>query len=164
MRRPSFELSADVEKCCAFLESRDRASYAEISSHLGRRVNGRDRYVLASARHRLESQRGIIFVTERGTGLVRATSGQIATLSTTHPINKIRRVTRKAEKRQVRVNVQELTDDERLAFYVGRVVVNAIGKNTLKSFRTRIKKEIEGRGGEMITINQVTALRRHRKG
>jgi predicted ATP-grasp superfamily ATP-dependent carboligase len=161
--KPSFEMSSDVEKCCAYLESRDCATYAEISSHLGRRVNGRDRYILESARRHLEKH-GIIFVTERGIGLVRANSEQLAKLSTTNPINKIRRATRRAEKRQAHVNVQELTEDERLAFYVGRAVINTIGKNTLKSFRTQIKKEIEKSGGEMITVSQISALRRHRKG
>src|SRR4051812_25532142 len=138
--KPSFEVSPDVERCCNFLESRDRASYTEISAHIGRKVNGRDRYILDSARRRLESQRDILFVVERGVGLTRATNGQRATLSTSHPITKIGKVTRKAEKRQRRVNVQELDAEERLAFYVGRVVINAIGKNTLRSFRSRIAK------------------------
>ena len=39
--------------------------------------------------------------------------------------------------------MQRLTADERLAFYVGRVVIDVIGKNTLQSFRSRIAKEIE---------------------
>ena len=60
------------------------------------------------------------------------------------------------------MNVQGLSEDERLAFYVGRVVVNAIGKSTLKSFRSQIKSEIEKHDNEPITLSQVAALRRHR--
>jgi hypothetical protein len=59
--------------------------------------------------------------------------------------------------------VQALSEDERLAFYVGRVVIDAIGKNTLKSFRSQIRGEIKRHGDEPITLSQVTALRRHRK-
>jgi hypothetical protein len=98
------------------------------------------------------------------------TNGQVAQLSTDEPIARIRRITHKAKKREVHVNVQALSEEERLAFYVGRVVLNAIGKNTLKSFRSQIRAEIERHGGEMpepgemMTFNQIAALPRHRKG
>lgn len=161
--KPTFETSTDTDKCYEFLANKDRASYVEISHHLGRKVNGRDRYVLESARRRLERDRGIVFVVERGRGLTRATNGQIAALSTAHPIGKIKRMTKKAEKRQTRVNVQELDADERLAFAIGRVMIATIGKSTLKSFRSRIAKEIEARDGELVTVNQIIALPRHRR-
>jgi len=170
MFKPSYEASRDVERCTDYLTNRDRASYNELSSHLGRKVNGRDRYILQSARRRLE-QRGVVFVVERGVGIVRATNKQVAVLSTDDPIRKIRRITNRARKREQHVNVQALSPDDRLAFYVGRVVVNAIGKNTLRSFRTQIRKEIEKNGGEMVeaygsemmTFNQIAALPRHRR-
>jgi hypothetical protein len=169
--KPSFEVSSDVDKCTEYLANHDRVSYNELSSYLGRKINGRDRYVLESARRRLERRRGVVFVVERGVGVVRATNKQVAQLSTDVPIRQVRRITNKAKKREIHVNVQELSEDERLAFYIGRVVVNAIGKNTLKSFRSQIKAEIERHGGEMIeshgggmiTLHQVAALQRHRK-
>jgi len=157
-----FEASTDTQKCCDFLADKDRVSYNEISRHLGRKINGRDRYVLESARRRLEKQQGVVFVVERGVGLVKANNGQKASLSTAHPIGKIKRMTRKAEHRQRLVNVQELSADERLAFAIGRVVLNAVGKTTLRSFRNKIAKEIEARDGELVEINQVIALPRHR--
>jgi hypothetical protein len=161
--KPMFETSTDVQKCCDFLANKDRASYAEISHHLGRKVNSpHDRHVLESARRRLEKQQGVVFVVERGIGIVRATNGQVATLATTHPIGKIKRLTRKAKKRQGRVNVQELTADERLAFTIGRAILSAVDQTTLKSLRSRLAKEIEKRDGELVTINQVFALPRHR--
>jgi hypothetical protein len=40
----------------------------------------------------------------------------------------------------------------------GRVVLNAVGKSTLKSFRNQIAKEIEKRDGELIAVNQVLSL------
>jgi hypothetical protein len=158
--KPSFEISADVEKLVAFLSERERASYSEMSSLVGRRLNARDRYVLTSARRILENTRGIIFETERGVGIVRATNGQIADLATSHPINTIKRLTRRAQKRQTRVNIQDLTADERLAFAIGRVVLNAVGKTTLKSFRQQIAHEIERRDGELVSVQQVVSLPR----
>ena len=162
--KPTFEVSSDVQKCCDFLEGRERASYAEISTHLGRRVNGRDRYILDSARRMLERDHGLLFVVERNVGLTRATNGQRAELSTAHPIDKIKRVTRKATRRHSLVNVQSLTADERLAFAIGRVVLSAVGKSTRKSFRNLVKKEIEKRDGELVEVKQVLALPRHRRG
>ena len=53
---------------------------------------------------------------------------------------------------------QALTADERLAFFIGRVVLNAVGKTTLKSFRNQIAKEIERDDGELVSVNQVLAL------
>jgi hypothetical protein len=44
----------------------------------------------------------------------------------------------------------------------GRVVLNAVGKSTLKSFRNQIAKEIEKHDGELIAVNQVLSLPRHR--
>jgi hypothetical protein len=159
--KPSFEANPDVEKCVEYLMRHDRVSYNELSAHLGRKINGRDRYILIAARRRLE-RKGILFVVEWGVGLVRATNRQVARLSTDVPIGRIRRIAHKAKKREVHVNVQGLSEDERLAFYVGRVVVNAIGKSTLKSFRSQIKSEIEKHDNEPITLSQVAALRRHR--
>src|SRR5262245_38104710 len=149
--KPSFEANPDVEKCVEYLARHDRVSYNELSAFLGRKIDGRDRYVLASARRRLE-RNGILFVVERGIGLVRANNRQIARLSTDEPIGRIKRITTKAKKREVHVNVQALSEDERLAFYVGRVVVDAIGKNTLRSFRSQIKEEIKRHGDEPITL------------
>jgi hypothetical protein len=161
MQKPAFEMSPDVERLVHFLLLRDRASYSEMNAHVGRQLSAKDRYVLESARRILEN-RGIIFVIERGIGVVRANNQQVATLSTTAPIKRIQRITKKANKRQAHVNVQALSADERLAFYVGRVVIDAIGKNTLQSFRTRIGKEIEKNEGEMPVLTQVTALGRLR--
>jgi hypothetical protein len=160
-----FETSIDTRKCFDFLAGRERATYAEISEHVGRRVNGpHDRHVLDSARRMLERERGIVFVVERGVGLVKASNGQRAALSTTHPIGKIKRVTRQATKRHRLVDVQGLSTDERLAFAIGRTVLAAIGKTTLKSFRSKIAKEIAKRDGELVDIRQVLTLPRHRRG
>src|SRR4029077_12786171 len=161
--KPSFETSVDVQKCIDFLRDKNRISYAEVSHHLGRKVNGRDRYILQSARNQLEKQQDIVFVTERGVGLARATNGQCASLSTIHPIARIKRVTRKAERRQRLVNIQELSADDRLAFSIGRTVLAAVGKATLKSFRSQIQRELEKRDGEFVTPDHVLALPRHRK-
>lgn len=160
--KPTLEVSADVERVEAFLEGRPRATYAEISRHVGRVVNGADRYVLESARRRLE-RRGIIFAVQRGVGLVRASNGQVAQLSTTQPIGKIARIRRRAKRREQHVDVQQLTADERLAFAVGRVVLHAIGQNTLRSFRSKIAKEIEQRDGELVGVQTLLTLPRFRK-
>ena len=160
--KPSFEANPDVDRCIDYLRRHDRVSYEELSRYLGRVINGRDRYILQSARRRLERQ-GTFFVVEHGVGLVRATNKQVASLATDDPIGRIKRIAGKAKRREVHVNVQALSEDERLAFYVGRVVIDAIGKNTLKSFRSQIREEIKRHGDEPITLTQLTALRRHRK-
>jgi hypothetical protein len=162
--KPSFEVGTDVQKLVDFLASRERASYSEMSAHVGRHLDGRDRYVLTSARRILESQHNTIFTTERGVGIVRASNGQVANLSTSHPISKISRLTKRARKRQAQVNIQGLSADERLAFAVGRVVLGAIGKTTLKSFRNQIRTEIERSDGDVVSVSQLVALPRLKKG
>ena len=162
--KPTFESSTDVERCIVYLADRERASYDAMSRHLNRQINGRDRYVLVSARRQLERDRGIIFVTERGIGIVRANNGQVATLATAHPIGRVKRITRQANKRQAHVNVQALTADEMLAFSIGRVVINAINKSTRRSFYRQISDEIKKRDNELpLTLDQVLTLPRHRK-
>jgi hypothetical protein len=163
MKPAAFELSRDVEKLVAFIGDRQSASYVEMSVHIGRTINGRDRYVLDSARRVLERQ-GKIFVAERGIGVRRATNGQIAVLSTSHPIDKTRRVTRRAKKRERHVNVQQLADDERRAFYLGRLVLEIIDRDTSRSFRNQIRVEIDKREGEVVSLNQLAVLPRHRQG
>ena len=53
-------MSKDIEACCEFLRGRQRVTYQDISLHLDRNVQGRDRYILTSARRRLE-RIGIVF-------------------------------------------------------------------------------------------------------
>lgn len=160
--KPTFEASLDVEKLVAFLVDKPGATYAELGAMIGRQVQGRDRYVLESARRKLE-KRGIFFVVERGVGLTRATNNQVATLSTSTPITKIRRVTKVAEKRQHHVDIQSLTSEDRLAFDVKRSVIAAIRKTTSKSLRTMLAKEIEKQDGGVFNINSVLSLPRHRR-
>jgi hypothetical protein len=160
--KPSFEISGDVTRIVDHLQTHDGASYNELRTLVKRDVQRKERYVLTSALRILERS-GRLFVTERNVGVALATNGQRATLSTTHPISKIGRVTRKAEKRQRGVNLQELTEEERLAFDIGRSVLAAIRQNTSKSLRTMLAREIEKRDGGMVAINSVLALPRHRK-
>jgi hypothetical protein len=95
---------------------------------------------------------------------VRANNGQVATLATAHPIGRVKRITRQANKRQANVNVQALTADEMLAFSIGRVVINAINKSTRRSFYRQISDEIKKRDNELpLTLDQVLTLPRHRK-
>ena len=72
MATARFETSADIEKCRSYLRSRSHASYKELSQHLNRDIQGKDRYILQSARHKLERE-GIVFVIRTGIG----SSGQI---------------------------------------------------------------------------------------
>jgi hypothetical protein len=160
--KANFERSTDVQTLVEYLASQERATYAAMSALLKRDIDGQDRHVLVSARRILEA-RGTVFAVERGIGLVRASNGQKATLSTTHPVNKVRRITRRANKLQPHVNVQALSSDERLAFYVGRTMLNVIGKSTMRSFRNQIAKQIEKQNGEPLTAKQVTALGRLKK-
>jgi len=162
MVQPSFETSADVERLVDFLADKQQASYAEMTNLTGRKVDGRDRYVLTSARKMLERS-GIFFAVDRGVGLVRATNGQVATLSTTHPIDRIRRTTRAAQKRQVHVNIQDLTAEDRLAFDIGRSVLAAIKQNISRRTRSLLAKEIERNDGGAVSISSVLSLPRHRR-
>lgn len=161
--KPTFEISADVEKLVAYLADRQHASYNEMSRHVGREIKGRDRYVLASARKILERSKGIIFGCERGVGLVRATNGQIATLSTTHPIKRMRKMTGVAQKRQARVDIQSLSAEDRLTFDVGRSVMAALRNNMSKGLQSQLAREIQKRDGGVVTINSILSLPRHRK-
>ena len=157
--KPSFQTSVDVQKCMDFLENHKEATYSEIGKHLGRNIKDRDRYVLASARKQLE-RRGILFITERGVGIKRATNGQVATLSTAYPITRIQRISRKAEHRERHVNIQALSEQDRLAFNIGRAVIHSVKQSTLKSFKNRIAKELTEQGDTLISIQQLFTLPR----
>ena len=157
--KPTFERSIDVRRCIDFLESHEQLTYAEISDHLDRDVTGADRHVLTSARRHLE-KKGQFFVVERGIGLVRADNGQVARLAGEHPISKIRRVTRRAQKTEVFVNTQELTAAERLQFSVNRVVLETIKQTTKRALRTKIGQAIERQDGELVKITQLISLPR----
>jgi hypothetical protein len=160
--KPSFELSPDVAKLVAFLTDRQKATYGEMSDLTGRQINSRDRHVMESARRILEAK-GVYFAVDRGVGLTRATNAQVAILSTSHPITKIKRVTRVAQKRQAHVNTQDLTDDDRLAFDIGRSVLAAIRNDTSKSLRAQLAREIAKNDGGVVSIDSLLALPRHRK-
>ena len=161
MKKPTFERNPDIDKLAEFLAPRQQASYAEMSVLLQREINGRDRHVLTSARRMLE-RKGVIFAVQRGIGLVRASNGQVAALSTDIPIRKIRKETQRARKRQAFVNSQMLDAEARLAFWIGQSVINVIKKNTSKSLRTMLAKEIERRDGGAVSLDTVLSLPRHR--
>jgi hypothetical protein len=157
--KPSFETSIDVTKCADFLRERHAATYSELNRHIGRRVEREDRHVLQSARRILERE-GIIFICERAHGVKRASNGEVAKLSTDYPITKISRITKRAKRRELHVNIQSLSAEDRLAFAIGRAVLQGIGGQTLKSFRSRIGKEIEKRDGELVTVQSLISLPR----
>ena len=150
------ETSPDVQKCRDYLRSRQRATYREISQHLGRDVQRRDRHILENARRKLERE-GIIFVVETGIGFVRANDSQIATLSTSVPIEKIRRLTKRARKREKIVNTPLLTDEQRAEMYIGRAILGAIQQATREALKHQITRAVNN-GGEPITIEQTLAL------
>lgn len=156
-----FELSRDVEKLSDFLEKRTSASYDEISKLLDRDVL-KARHILSSARRRME-RAGIYFLAERGVGLVRASNANVASLATAVPIKKVGRLVRRAEKREMHVNTQDLSADDRLAFAIGRTVVRTMKDTVSRSMRAKIAKEIEKNDGEVVTLQQIVTLPRLRK-
>lgn len=156
MRKPSFEASSDTLRCMDFLRSRQRASYLEISQHLGRDVRKRDRYVLESARKQLERE-GIIFVIERNVGLSRANSEQIATLATVIPMERIKSVTHKAKKREKAVNVQELSSEARARFYIGGAVLGMIEMMNGKAAKKEVEKVVNA-VSEPISLEETISL------
>jgi hypothetical protein len=90
---------------------------------------------------------------------VLADNGQIATLSTSTPIAKVKRVIGKAKKRQALVDTQKLTAERRDAFFLERSLID-LAENPLVSrpLRRQIAETIEKNGGEPITLNQVMSL------
>lgn len=157
--KPRFSASPDVDTCVEFLrQHRDKGliTYAAIATATGRDITGNDRYILQSARRRLERD-GIIFVVDTGKGLRRATDAQLASLSTDAPISKTRRIAKAAKKRHRVVNVQNLSDDERAAFYIGRAVLGTIEQATRKAFRNRVAQPVNTTG-EPISIKQTMEL------
>lgn len=146
MLKPRFEVSTDTEKCCDFLRTRQQATYLEISQHLGRDVRKRDRYVLEAARRKLERE-GIVFVVQTCIGVIRASDAQVAQLSTDVPIGKIGRTIKRAKKRERVVNLQNLTAEERAAFYVGRAVLGAMSQADRLAFRNLLRKEADNTDG-----------------
>lgn len=157
--KPRFSASPDVDTCVEFLrQHRDKGliTYAAIATATGRDVTGGDRYILQSARRRLERE-GTIFVVDTGKGLRRATDDQLATLSTDAPISRTRRIAKVARKRQRAVNVQNLSAEQRATFYVGRAVLGAIEQATRKALRNQLQP-IANTNGEPIPIKQTMEL------
>lgn len=152
----SLEVSPDVRKLVEYLDGRKSATYEDMNVHVGRKLNGRDRYVLHSAMRILERGRKM-FVAERGVGVRRATNGQTATLSTDTVISKTRRVVRRGRKRQELVNTQELQSDERDAFFIGRAVTQMIDATVGRTMRSKIAHEIEDRG-EAVDVKDIIGL------
>lgn len=143
MTKPRFEASPDVEACADFLrenKDRDLISYAALAEATGRDdITGKSRHILASARRILERE-GILFVVETGVGLKRASDAQVATLATSEPIIKTRRIAKKAKKRQSAVNVQNLTGEQRMAFWIGSAILGAIDQAASRAFKNRVEK------------------------
>lgn len=141
MTKARFEISEDVEKCCKYLRDRKRITYAELSKELGRDIKKRDRYVLESARRRLERE-GIVFVVETGVAVVRASDPQIASLSTEAAIDKTRRAAKRAKKREKIVNPQALSAEERTEFNIGRAVMGLLRQTVRTAVRNEITKAV----------------------
>lgn len=142
MTKPRFEASPDVEACADYLRAnkdRELITYGAIAEATGREdITGKSRHILASARRILERE-GILFVVETGQGLKRASDAQVATLATHEPIIKTRRIAKKAKKRQSAVNVQNLTGEQRMAFWIGSAILGAIDQAASRAFKNRMK-------------------------
>jgi hypothetical protein len=69
-------------------------------------------------------------------------------------------VTRRAKKREQHVDIQGLTADGRLAFAVGRVMINALAKTAGKSFYKQIAEELAKTDGDIMSVNQLVSLPR----
>lgn len=146
-----FEASTDTDTCADYLRKHHAdglITYTAISQATGRDIGGKDRHILQSARRQLERE-NIVFVVETGVGIRRASDQQVATLSTDVPIAKTKRISRTARKRQRAVNVQNLTDDQRAAFYVGRAVLGAIAQATRKAFRNKLQGAVNSSDGPL---------------
>ncbi|WP_041926877.1 hypothetical protein [Methylocystis sp. SC2] len=142
MAKSRFETSADVETCVEYLRKHQNSgliAYVELSKTTGREIEGKDRYILASARRILERE-GIFFVTETGNGVKRADDAQLAKLSTEEPIIKTRRIAKRARKRQSSVNIQGLTDEQRMAFWIGSAILGAIDQAASRVFRNAVEE------------------------
>lgn len=163
--KPRFEASTDAETCAEYLRKHQADGlirYTALSQATGRDIAGSDRHILQSARRILERE-GIVFVVETGRGVIRASDQQVATLSTDVPIAKTRRITRIARKRQRVVNVQNLSDEQRAAFYIGRAVLGAIEQAARKAFRNQLKPAINATDGPLPlskTLELFKSLRR----
>lgn len=160
----AFELSREVEKLCDFLEKRQKASYVEMTELVGKDVAGKGRYVLASARRRLE-RAGIFYLAERGVGVVRASNANVSALATSQPIRKVRRIARTAKKREVHVNLQDMSADDRAAHFVGRTVLNIVEEAVGRALRKKIQEELDKSDGDStITLSQLVTLPRFKGG
>ena len=165
--KPMFEASPDTDLLVAFLRHRQDATHEQMGTLLGREINGRDRHILTSARRQLERE-GRGFVAVRGWGIRRATNGQLAKLSTDIPQSKAKRSFRRANRRGLHVNIQDLTANERLAFYGGVVINNLLLQNLSRKSKNRVQRAIEQHGNEPISTQAaweaLSAVKPRRKG
>lgn len=60
------------------------------------------------------------------------------------------------------VNTQDLDDNERLSFYVGRSQRQCIKLAVSKKMRNKIAAEITDRAGEAVDVTEIVALFRKR--
>ena|GEM_PF-5917361 len=157
--KPRFESSADVEKCVSYLRKNKNdglLSYADLSKVTGRDIVGKDRYILTSARRILERD-GLMFATQTGKGVILASDAQKAELSTDGAIIKTRRIARVARKRQRSVNIQSLTDEQRMAFWVGSAILGAIDQAASRAFKNRVE-EVSNASDARIPLSKTLEL------
>jgi hypothetical protein len=155
--KPSFQANPDAAKLANYLRDRNRASYFEMSAAVSRDIQNRDRYVLTGARRILERE-GIIFVVERGVGLIRADDAQIAVLSASHPLGKIKRVTQVAQRRQDFVNIQGLTAEQRTDWDVSRSLLSIIRLHSSRAFRNKVEKVVLEQDGGMVDPSTLESM------
>jgi hypothetical protein len=163
MTKPTFEVHPDVLRLERYLGDRDRASYNEMSGEVGRMIRGRDRHILYAATRRLLRDRGIVFVTERNWGVVRATNGQVARLGTDAVIRKTGRAVRRSKKLHPLVNTQDLSDYERDAFWIGKAVVQGLDVMVGRKMRSKIAEEIREQREETDIKDLVALFSRPRR-
>lgn len=153
----SFEVSPNARILAEFLLPLEQATYDEMNKLIGKKINGNSRHILYRALRQLQRDHEIIFVVDRGVGLVRATNAQVATLSTDHVAHKVRRTVHRGKRMQPIVNTQELTSDQRDAFYIGRAVTQMLDAAVGRKMRSQVAEEIKDRG-EAVDISRVVAL------
>lgn len=143
-KHPRFKASEDVEACADYLRAKKTSgiiTFEQLETATGRDIRGKDRYILTSARRILEHE-ALVFVSITGRGVARASDAEVATLSTNVPIEKTRRIARTAKKRQRNVNIQNLTDEQRAAFWIGSAVLGAINQAASRALRDKMREEV----------------------
>lgn len=132
-------ITLDIAQKLATLDEGATATYDELTTAAGKNVQNEARSFLYSAIRRVEREyAGRHFATVRGVGIQRLTPNNAVDVVAGGGVEKIRRVSRRSQKRASRIHVDQLNDDQKKRYGAHVAVLAVVGLFTRSSSLKRL--------------------------